>query len=361
MRSQGNGNYTLILTFDRTVLAATSTSIASGVAAVNGVPIFSGSTATVQLSGVADRQTVVIELDNVTGVSGITGKVFVAVSFLKGDVNQDGAVTPEDVFLVRSSTGTNPTASTFPRDVNANGIIDSGDVFVDRQAYGDSLFPDFAFTGHYYHARSGLYLAPYRAYNPTIGRWLSRDPIGERGGLNLNGYVKNDPINSIDPVGLEALFHFSNGRTAIANNTSDFVGIVRNARSGTISSIDIWGHANSVFQSFDTQNPAKTSGIIAARSDAWLIDGGAVVMRVGSLLEGKFDLGNHPRINLNGCQTALGDANIAKMLSVATPNVLITGSPDNTTDPGPGLINWGNQMLDRIFNTVTTYLNGKRQ
>jgi RHS repeat-associated protein len=58
------------------------------------------------------------------------------------------------------------------------------------------------FTGHYYHARSGLHLAPFRAYSAELGRWLSRDPIEEEGGINLYGYVGNDPVNWIDPDGL---------------------------------------------------------------------------------------------------------------------------------------------------------------
>jgi hypothetical protein len=39
-------------------------------------------------------------------------------------------------------------------------------------------------------------------YDPELGRWLSRDPIGEDGGINLYGYVGNDPVNGVDPLGL---------------------------------------------------------------------------------------------------------------------------------------------------------------
>jgi len=40
-------------------------------------------------------------------------------------------------------------------------------------------------------------------YDPNIGRWLSRDPIMEEGGLNLYGFVNNDGLNSTDYLGLD--------------------------------------------------------------------------------------------------------------------------------------------------------------
>ena len=78
----------------------------------------------------------------------------------------------------------------------------------DYDAYGNSVVVegkmnvDFGFTGHYFHAPSGLSLTLYRAYNPALGRWISRDPIGEKGGINLYGYVENNPVNFLDPFGL---------------------------------------------------------------------------------------------------------------------------------------------------------------
>jgi RHS repeat-associated protein len=42
----------------------------------------------------------------------------------------------------------------------------------------------------------------YRYYDPATGRWPSRDPIGERGGLNLYGFVGNDGVNKSDKLGL---------------------------------------------------------------------------------------------------------------------------------------------------------------
>jgi len=44
----------------------------------------------------------------------------------------------------------------------------------------------------------------YRYYDPVTGRWPSRDPIEEQGGINLYGFVGNDGVNAIDRLGLES-------------------------------------------------------------------------------------------------------------------------------------------------------------
>ena len=41
-----------------------------------------------------------------------------------------------------------------------------------------------------------------RLYRTDFGRWLTHDPIEERGGINLYDYVGNNPVNWIDPLGL---------------------------------------------------------------------------------------------------------------------------------------------------------------
>jgi len=46
----------------------------------------------------------------------------------------------------------------------------------------------------------------FRYYHPETGRWLSRDPIGERGGLNLYEFVGNDGVNQWDYLGLNPGF-----------------------------------------------------------------------------------------------------------------------------------------------------------
>ncbi len=51
-------------------------------------------------------------------------------------------------------------------------------------------------------SETSFYYYGYRYYEPAVGRWLSRDPIGEEGGLNLFGMVSNRPIDNVDVIGM---------------------------------------------------------------------------------------------------------------------------------------------------------------
>ncbi|MDH4236669.1 MAG: RHS repeat-associated core domain-containing protein [Nitrospira sp.] len=59
----------------------------------------------------------------------------------------------------------------------------------------------YTYTGREFDAESGLYYYRARYYDPTMGRFLSEDPIASTGGLNLYAYVGNDPLNWIDLSG----------------------------------------------------------------------------------------------------------------------------------------------------------------
>ena len=60
----------------------------------------------------------------------------------------------------------------------------------------------FGFSTKYTDAESGLLYYGYRYYDSVVGRWPSRDPIGEEGGLNLYGFVGNRGMNRVDSLGL---------------------------------------------------------------------------------------------------------------------------------------------------------------
>jgi len=57
------------------------------------------------------------------------------------------------------------------------------------------------FQGQYYDAETGLHYNTFRYYDPDVGRFISQDPIGLRGGLNLYQYAP-DPLAWVDPWGL---------------------------------------------------------------------------------------------------------------------------------------------------------------
>lgn len=58
------------------------------------------------------------------------------------------------------------------------------------------------FTGHQLDADTGSYSTAFREYSPLTNRWSGRDPLGMVDGPNMYGYVGGNPINYVDPLGL---------------------------------------------------------------------------------------------------------------------------------------------------------------
>ena len=105
--------------------------------------------------------------------------------------------------------------------INSTGTVVTRydyDPYGRRTRTSGSVDSDFGYTGDYYHAPSQLCLTLYRAYSPSLGRWLSRDALANAYGYlpiettlslfsgyistNLYDYVDGNPIKNIDKLGL---------------------------------------------------------------------------------------------------------------------------------------------------------------
>ena len=138
------------------------------------------------------------------------------------------------------------------------------------------------FQGQYFDEETGLHYNRYRYYDPVAGRFISEDPMGLKGGLNLHSYVSN-PTVWIDPLGLASTGHKTSGagrkpKTGKPNidnrGTKDCpcrkwginrfdriceghvpgVGVAkfyRDPKDGSWYSVDQTGHGGSAFKHFD--------------------------------------------------------------------------------------------------------------
>ena len=115
----------------------------------------------------------------------------------------------------------------------ATGAVDEqmnydefGNVLLDSNAG----FQPFGFAGGLKDPYTGFVRFGARDYNPVVGRWTAKDPIRFAGGdTDLYGYVLDDPINLVDPGGLDsAVLNFLTDRTsqAFAQNYQSDPGIL---------------------------------------------------------------------------------------------------------------------------------------
>ena len=115
-------------------------------------------------------------------------------------------------------TVTSTITETYSYDANKNitDYVDSNGSVVAHYEYSPfgqitsatgSLKNDFEyrFSSEYADNETGFVYYNFRYYSPKLGRWLSRDPIEEKGGLNLYVFVGNNSVSRMDKLGLK--FH----------------------------------------------------------------------------------------------------------------------------------------------------------
>ena len=134
------------------------------------------------------------------------------------------------------------------RDVNGNFSSRS-----EYDAYGitstiqPGAYSAFQFAGkHGYQTdeSTGMQLLGLRYYLPTLGRFLTQDPIGQAGGLNLYAYCDNNPLTRVDPDGMRpvtaadrTLLHSLRTRMAAEGFQQAYANQVTNSVKGEIAAV----------------------------------------------------------------------------------------------------------------------------
>jgi hypothetical protein len=136
------GNHQLVFAFANDIAAGNISLTTQTGGSISGSPSFSGNTITVNLTGVADKQTITVTLDNVTdNFAQVLPTTEVKMSILGGDTNGNGAVTGTDISQTKSQVGHPVTDANCREDVVVSGGINSSDVGQVKLKSGNGLPP----------------------------------------------------------------------------------------------------------------------------------------------------------------------------------------------------------------------------
>jgi PKD repeat protein len=135
-----NGNHQIVFTFANNLVSVDSATVTNGAGTVSSAaPGPNANQYTVNLTGVANAQSVTVALVNAHDSTGAIGNVAVTAGFLLGDTTANGAVNSSDIAQTQSQSGQAVTNSNFREDVTANGAINSSDIAAVQAQSGTAL------------------------------------------------------------------------------------------------------------------------------------------------------------------------------------------------------------------------------
>jgi RHS repeat-associated protein len=151
--------------------------------------------------------------------------------------------------------------------------------------------PYLKYTGREYDPNTGLYYYRARYYDPTIGRFISEDPLGFVEGVNFYAYVNNNPINLNDPTGKNAFIGCAlGGCNEQPKNIGLFGGLNSQAAAGLVAGAGaaarargIIGRQNGEFVAMVDPTVELTTQVVGASAGRGL-EGGAFFGEVSEFL-----------------------------------------------------------------------------
>ena len=176
---------------------------------------------------------------------------------------------------------------------------------VSGPSYAQAVKFDLRYPGQVFDEETGLSFNLHRFYDAATGRYIQADPIGLAGGWNRFGYVGENPLSFVDPLGLEKviLIPTREGWTfAAALTYPDNDGLLTIISHGSTTSVNM-------------KSPAQLADLIKTLP-SW-------------------KAGDHRPVLLNACNTGVGGddsyaAKLSKLLGVP-----VTAPTTQTWNIGP--------------------------